>query len=104
MWSPSAMSIQNVLVVDDDEAASAVREVLPRLDRGHVLITSRRQRWPRGVGKVDVDDHPELAGEYGVQGIPTLLVFQDGKVVDRVVGAVDKEFLAAKLDSRLPAA
>jgi len=49
------------------------------------------------VGKVDVDEHPELATEYGVQGIPTLLVFRGGRVVDQVVGAVPKQVLADKL-------
>ena len=56
------------------------------------------------VGKVNVDDFPALASEYGVRGIPTLLVFQDGKVVDQVVGAVPKDVLAAKLDAQLTAA
>ena len=49
------------------------------------------------VGKVDVDEHPALAAEYGVQGIPTLLVFRGGRVVDQIVGAVPKQVLADKL-------
>jgi len=49
------------------------------------------------VGKVDVDEYPELAAEYGVQGIPTLLVFRGGRVVDQGVGAVPKQVLADKL-------
>jgi len=39
------------------------------------------------VLKVDVDQHQALAGEYGVQGIPTLLVFVDGELAERMVGA-----------------
>jgi len=39
------------------------------------------------VVKVDVDVHQALAGEYGVQGIPTLLVFADGELAQRMVGA-----------------
>ncbi|MBP6340365.1 MAG: thioredoxin [Faecalibacterium sp.] len=39
------------------------------------------------VGKVNVDEQPELAGEFGVMSIPTLLVFEQGKLVRQVVGA-----------------
>ena len=46
------------------------------------------------VLKVDVDVHQALAGEYGVQGIPTLLVFADGELVNRMVGAQTEEALA----------
>ena len=38
------------------------------------------------VGKLDVDDNPEIAMQYGVMGIPTLGLFQGGKLVDRLVG------------------
>ena len=40
------------------------------------------------VGKVDVDEHPEIAGRYGIQSIPTVLVFRGGALVDRSVGLV----------------
>ena len=46
------------------------------------------------VLKVDVDVHQALAGEYGVQGIPTLLVFADGELVNQMVGAQTEEALA----------
>ena len=42
------------------------------------------------VGKVNVDDEPELAMEYGISSIPTLLVFKGGDVVNRSVGAKPK--------------
>ncbi|MFC6889119.1 thioredoxin [Halorubrum trueperi] len=45
------------------------------------------------VLKVDVDVHQALAGEYGVQGIPTLLVFSDGELADRMVGAQTEQAL-----------
>ena len=38
------------------------------------------------VGKLDVDSSPDIAMRYGIMGIPTLGVFQDGKLVDRLVG------------------
>jgi thioredoxin 1 len=49
------------------------------------------------VGKVNVDDAPHLAAQYGIRSIPTFLVFQDGHVVDQAVGVVPKQVLVAKL-------
>lgn len=51
-----------------------------------------------GVGKVNVGDNMELAVEYGVSAVPTMLVFKDGKVVERIQGYKDKGELQAVLD------
>ncbi|MBL9092876.1 MAG: thioredoxin [Planctomycetaceae bacterium] len=51
------------------------------------------------VGKVNVDDSPQAAGQYGVQSIPTLMIFKGGEVVDRFVGAKPKSVLQAALDA-----
>jgi thioredoxin 1 len=53
------------------------------------------------VMKLDVDDNPRTAVAYGVQSIPTLLVFKDGKPAERIVGAVPKKVLVDKLQSVL---
>jgi thioredoxin 1 len=53
------------------------------------------------VAKVDVDANPQVAARYGITSIPSLLVFKKGQVVDKVIGAVSKKTLAAKLDSQL---
>ena len=45
------------------------------------------------VRKLNVDDNPDLAAKYNVRGIPTLVLFQDGNVVDQIVGAVTKSQL-----------
>lgn len=42
------------------------------------------------VVKVNVDDNPATPGKYGVRGIPTLILFKGGKVVDQLVGAVPR--------------
>ncbi len=45
------------------------------------------------VGKVNVDENQELAQEYSVMSIPTIIVFKDGKEVGKVLGAVGKDQL-----------
>ena len=53
------------------------------------------------IAKVDVDSNAEKAGEYGVRGIPTLLIFKSGEPADQVVGAVPKATLKARIDKVL---
>ena len=50
------------------------------------------------VGKVNVDEQPELAAQFGVMSIPTLLVFKGGQAVNKAVGARPKEELLSLLD------
>ena len=49
------------------------------------------------VGKLNVDDNRATAMQYGVRGLPTLLVFKDGKVVEQIVGVVPKHTLEQKI-------
>ena len=53
------------------------------------------------VGKVNSDDEPELAQMFQVMSIPNFVIIKDGKVVDRVIGAVPQKALAEKLDAQL---
>jgi thioredoxin 1 len=53
------------------------------------------------VGKVNVDENPGTPGKYGVRGIPTIILFKDGKVLDQVVGAVPKSQLEALIKKAL---
>jgi thioredoxin 1 len=53
------------------------------------------------VGKVNVDEHPQTAAQYGIQSIPTIKIFRNGKMVDQVIGAVPKNVLVAKLNEIL---
>jgi thioredoxin 1 len=51
------------------------------------------------IGKINVDNEGELAQEFGVSSIPTLIVFKDGKEVNRYVGVTSKTELARALDA-----
>ena len=62
-----------------------------------VLEEVAKERPVVTVCKVDVDEERELALEYGVSSIPTLLVFRDGKVVNQSIGAMPKERILAML-------
>ena len=53
------------------------------------------------VGKVNVDNDPEISAKYGVRNIPTILFLKNGKVVDKSVGAVPKNVLSDKIDAHL---
>ena len=53
------------------------------------------------IGKLDVDAEADLAQQYGVMSIPTMIFFKDGKEVERFSGAVPKENLKSKLDAFL---
>ncbi len=53
------------------------------------------------VGKLNVDDNPQTATKYGIEGIPSLLIFQNGQVVDRVVGVTPQAAIADRLNAVL---
>jgi thioredoxin 1 len=53
------------------------------------------------IGKLNVDENPATPGQYGVRGIPTLILFKDGQVVDQVVGAVPKNQLEGLIKKAL---
>ena len=53
------------------------------------------------VLKCDVDNSPAVAAKYGIRNIPTVLYFKGGEVVDKQIGAVQKNAYAAKLDALL---
>lgn len=50
------------------------------------------------IGRLNVDENPTIAGEYRIMGIPTLLFFRSGKLVDKVVGVVPKKALQDKIE------
>ena len=53
------------------------------------------------VGKVNVDNNPQISMQFGIRNIPALLYFKNGEVVDKQVGAAAKSVFQAKIDSLL---
>jgi thioredoxin 1 len=53
------------------------------------------------IGKVNVDENPEISLKYGIRSIPTILIIKDGEVVDKQVGVTTKAALDAKIAAHL---
>ena len=53
------------------------------------------------VGKCDVEENDDIAMEFGIRSIPTILFFKDGEVVDKMIGAAPKTKLKEKFDALL---
>ncbi len=54
------------------------------------------------VGKLNVDDNPATAARFGITGIPTMMLFKDGKPVEQLIGAMPRQMLEQRLISHLP--
>ena len=69
---------------------------------GPVLEQMAAEQGDRAViGKLNVDQHPEIATRFGIRNIPTLLFFKDGEIVDKQVGAAPLERLREKMNPLL---
>ena len=55
------------------------------------------------IGKINVDQNPELAGRFGIMSIPSFLFIKDGKVVNSSVGGMSPDMLSSKIDTLLQA-
>ena len=72
-------------------AISPIVEDLAKEFSGRVKIT-----------KLNVDENPSTPSQYGVRGIPALILFKEGKVLDQIVGSVPKARLKALIEKALP--
>jgi len=64
---------------------------------------SRQYAGKLKVVKMNVDDNPRTPTQYGVRGIPNLILFRNGQVADQIVGAVPKSALVKAIDKVVPA-
>jgi thioredoxin 1 len=53
------------------------------------------------MGKMNVDENPQIPSTYGIRGIPTLILFKGGKAINQVVGAVPKSQLKVMIDKSI---
>ncbi len=53
------------------------------------------------VGKMDIDDNPQTMAKFGIRSLPTVLFFENGKIIDKQIGAVPKSILIKKLEKVL---
>ena len=53
------------------------------------------------VGKVNTDENQEIARQYGILSIPTILIFKNGEVAEKIIGAQSKKFFTDKIDAIL---
>ena len=72
------------------------KAVAPSID-----MLSEEMKGSVEFGKVNVDDHPDIAGRYGIMSIPTLIIFRAGNVAGQLVGALTKEELKKRIKATL---
>lgn len=96
-WDKDVLQSQDVVMVDfwavwcsPCKMISPIVEELAKDYKGKVKFF-----------KINTDENPDLASQYKIRGIPTLMFFKKGQMVDQVVGVVPKTQLKAKLDSLL---
>lgn len=51
------------------------------------------------IGKVNIDNNPHVSAKYNIRSIPTLMIFKQGELVDKIVGAVSKSEITKKLET-----
>jgi len=112
--SPLAVEVSPLIVTDQNFAAEVEKSPLPvlidfwaawcgpcRMVAPVIEQLAKELSGKVRVGKLDVDANQATAGRFRVQSIPSLLIFKDGKEVDRVVGAQSKEAILQRLQAYL---
>ncbi len=89
-------SEQPVLVDFWAEWCAPCRMLSPVIDEVAGIYSEKAK-----VGKVNIDEQPELAERYGVMSIPTLILFKGGAVTERSVGVVGKDKISGMIDAAL---
>ena len=72
------------------------RNLAPTIER-----VAARYAGTTRVVKVNIDDEPQMLRQYGIRGVPTLILFKDGSEQERIVGAATAEAIASMIDRHL---
>jgi len=112
--SPLAVEVSPLIVTDQNFAAEVEKSLLPvlidfwaawcgpcRMVAPVIEQLAKELSGKVRVGKLDVDANQVTAGRFRVQSIPSLLIFQNGKEVDRLVGVQSKEAILQRLQAYL---
>ena len=96
-WKKEVMEADGPVLVDFWAAWCApCRMIAPAVEQVAESFAGRAK-----VGKLNVDENPEIAGEYAIRSIPTLLVFKGGQVAEQRVGAVPQPAMAEMVEKLL---
>jgi thioredoxin 1 len=99
-WKTEVAEAEGPVLVDFwAEWCPPCRMIAPSIEALATAYSGRAK-----VGKLNVDENPGVAQAFGIRSIPTLLVFNGGKVVEQQIGAVPQPRIAAMLDRQLEAA
>lgn len=89
-WQQEVLASKDLVLVDFwAEWCAPCRMIAPMMEAFAAANAGKVK-----VGKLNVDDHGEIAGRYGIRSIPSLLLFRGGQVVDQRVGAIPQAELA----------
>ena len=96
-WKKEVMEADGPVLVDFwAEWCAPCRMVAPAVEQVADAFAGRAK-----VGKLNVDENPEIAGEFGIRSIPTMLVFKGGQVVEQRVGALPQPMIAEMVEKQL---
>lgn len=96
-FKEKAIDTEGVAVVDFwAEWCGPCRMITPIIEE-----LSKEYEGKAMIGKVNVDENPEVSMKYGIRSIPTVLVLKNGEVVDKQVGVTTKQKLVDKIEANL---
>jgi len=98
-WDNEVLKAQGLVVIDFWAAwCGPCRMISPTVEE-----LAKEYGGKIKVMKLNTDENPEIASRYKIMGIPTVIFFKDGNMLDQIVGVVPKQNLKAKIDSFLTA-
>ena len=96
-WESEVVSSDKPVLVDFwAEWCGPCKAISPILDELSTELEGKLK-----IAKVNVDENPELASQFGVRSIPTLIVFQGGEAKEQMVGSMSKTALKEKIEPHL---